>query len=101
MPSRTSTATPPSTGHGAPPCACAAAVGRVPFVRGVHHAVDDQLSCRCDGLAEGEVPEPLAQEFMLALLWLDLCRRSRRRSCWRWSTVPASRRRPRSEGSNG
>ena len=36
--------------------------------------INDLLSWLCDELAEGDVPEPLAQEFTLGLLWLDLCR---------------------------
>ena len=36
--------------------------------------VNDLLARLCDELAEGEVPEPLGQEFTLAPLWLDLCR---------------------------
>jgi hypothetical protein len=37
-------------------------------------SVNDLLSRLCDELAEGDVPEPLAQAFTLAPLWLDLCR---------------------------
>ena len=37
-------------------------------------SVNDLMAALCDELAEGDVPEPLAQEFTLALLWLDLCR---------------------------
>ena len=37
-------------------------------------SVNDLMTALCDELAEGGVPEPLAQGYALTTVWYDLCR---------------------------